>query len=219
VPTIARACCCLVLLAGLAGHEFAPGDLVFQSWPMGPLVEAIEGATDSPFSHCGIVCEDADGELVVLEAIMTVSKTPLDRFLARGREGRFAVCRLADSWAGRIDEVIAAAETHLGKPYDLRYRLDDEAIYCSELLHKAFAAVFPDDELGAPIPLGEMDWQPHEALIRRVEGSLPLERRIVSPAAVAASDKVRMVYSNYPDDATEDGTGTVPAPAVDSAAP
>ena len=31
------------------------GDVVFQSLPHNPLVNAIEGATNSRFSHCGIV--------------------------------------------------------------------------------------------------------------------------------------------------------------------
>ena len=40
-------------LAHLATYSPREGDVVFQSLPRGDLVDAIEGITNSPFSHCG----------------------------------------------------------------------------------------------------------------------------------------------------------------------
>src|SRR4051794_6901417 len=57
------------LSRSLAG-SYAPreGDLVFQSLPHNPLVDAIEGVSKSPLSHCGIVVKQGD-QWYVLEAL------------------------------------------------------------------------------------------------------------------------------------------------------
>src|SRR4051812_17861499 len=56
--------------AWLAYRHYAPqeGDILFQSLPRGPVVRAIEGATHSPYSHCGIVGQDEGGNWIVYEA-------------------------------------------------------------------------------------------------------------------------------------------------------
>ncbi|HEV7402769.1 MAG TPA: hypothetical protein VGO11_07590 [Chthoniobacteraceae bacterium] len=40
---------------GAAGYAPQEGDVAFQSLPHNPLIDAIEGSTASPFSHCGIL--------------------------------------------------------------------------------------------------------------------------------------------------------------------
>ncbi len=50
------------------GYEPREGDVAFQSLPHNPLIDAIEGSTDSPFSHCGILHRGSSGWLVI-EAI------------------------------------------------------------------------------------------------------------------------------------------------------
>src|SRR5687768_12547847 len=73
------------------------GDILFQSLPNAPgmdLVDAIEGATESPYSHCGIVTRDGE-EWVVLEAIGPVKETPLQEYIQRGRDHEFWAYRLA----------------------------------------------------------------------------------------------------------------------------
>ncbi len=56
--------------------RYAPreGDVVFQSLPHGDLVDAIEGITHSPYSHCGVVLRDAKGQWVVIESIFNVQR-------------------------------------------------------------------------------------------------------------------------------------------------
>ena len=46
--------------------------------------------------------------------------------------------------------MVAKAKRELGKPYDARYRWDDEALYCSELVVKAF-------ERGAGVTVGKQE--------------------------------------------------------------
>ncbi len=45
---------------------------------------------------------------------------------------------------------MTAAKKELGKPYDARYRWDDERLYCSELVVKAFAR-------GAELSVGKQE--------------------------------------------------------------
>ena len=123
--------------AAIAQYEPREGDVIFQSLPHGPVVWAIEGVTRSPYSHCGIVGRE-DGQWVVYEAIGKVRITPLQAYLERGRGGGFAAYRLKDEFAGHIPATLECCRTYLGRPYDIRYRLDDEKIYCSELIYQAF---------------------------------------------------------------------------------
>ncbi len=176
-------------------QDYTPvdGDFVFQSLPRNALVDCIEGSTGSPFSHCGIVV-NRDGKWMVLEAIGPVKETALGEWIARGRNNAYVACRLKAPLNAQIPAIIAAAERYKGRPYDIRYEMDDAKIYCSELLWKATwdAAKV---RLGKPHKLGELKWQPHEAVIRQIEnGGLPLEREIITPRTVAEDPHLREVF-------------------------
>ena len=176
-------------------YKAANGDLIFQSLPLKDLVLAIEGLSESPYSHCGIVVE-REGEWFVLEAIGPVKYTPLYEWVQRGREESFAVYRLKDNTG--VKPFIAAAEKYLGKPYDVRYRMDEEKIYCSELIYKAyFQAV--GIKLGELKTLGEMPWQEYTKTIRKYEqGAPPLKRQMITPANLARAKELELNYQqNY----------------------
>lgn len=181
------------IASGCASHRAAPridvaslrdGDILFQSLPHAPLVDAIEGSTHSPFSHCGIAHQTARG-WVVLEAIGPVKETPVTAWIAQGREGAFAVYRLREPYRTHIPAMIAAAKTYLGRPYDLRYELDDEKIYCSELVFKAYRSA-SGRELGRLQKLGDLDWKPFQAVIIAIErGPVPLAREMITPRSLS----------------------------------
>ncbi len=174
------------------GYEPRVGDLIFQSLPHGPLTDAIEGATKSPFSHVGIVTR-VDDRWMVLEAVGPVVRTGLDEYLRRGRGGGFAVYRFASRYDDKLDAVIAAGAKQLGKPYDFHYDFDDANLYCSELIYKAFQSV-TGEELGTVRKLGDLDWRPYEQLIRTIElGGLPLERRMITPRDLSEAKQLKEV--------------------------
>ena len=173
------------------------GDVLFQSLPASPLVNAIEDATASPYSHCGILTRH-EGRWVVLEALGTVKRTPLERWILQGRGAGVEVYRFDDALAAQIPAIVAEAEKFFGRPYDMRYRMDDESIYCSELIYKAVK-----NATGVPVGkldrLGDLDWRGHEALIRAIEGgALPLEREMISPRALTESPRLRKVFGEIP---------------------
>ncbi|MGC3966582.1 MAG: YiiX/YebB-like N1pC/P60 family cysteine hydrolase [Pirellulales bacterium] len=176
-----------------ATYEPQVGDVVFQSLPHGTLVNTIEGATQSPLSHCGLVAHGPKG-WVVVEANGSVKETKFDRWIAQGRGGNFSAYRFAEKYADKIPQMVAAARKRLGKPYDLRYEFDDRALYCSELVFKAFQEA-TGEECGRVVTLGELNWQPYEKFIRFLDGGgLPLERRMITPKHLSEAEQLTPVF-------------------------
>lgn len=177
--------------------DIREGDVVFQSLS-GPVCEMIEGATGSPYSHCGIMVRGAGGGLAVLEALGWVRERPLDEWIAGGRGMRIAVYRFSDQQRGEIPAVIKACRMYSGRPYDIRYRMDDARIYCSELIYKGVRDA-TGREMAPLVRLCDLDWQPHRRIIEEIEGGEPpLEREMITPHDLAASKDLELVFSNYP---------------------
>ena len=176
-----------------AEYQPKPGDFVFQSLPHNPLIDAIEGSSGSPFSHCGIVKRRGE-QWVVIEAIGPVKETTLSWWIAQGRGSAFVAYRLRDPLAGKIPAILAAAEKYRGKPYDIHYDMDDAKIYCSELLYKSVRDA-TGMKLGKVRKLGELKWQPYEKVIRGIEhGGLPLEREMITPRDLSEAAELQEVF-------------------------
>ncbi|CAN5560419.1 YiiX family permuted papain-like enzyme [soil metagenome] len=181
-----------VLLYRLAyrPHE---GDIIFQSLPHGDLVDAIEGATHSPFSHVGVVLLDEQGKWVVIEAIGSVHETPLLQWMQRGRGAGVAIYRLKREYSSRLPEFKKYLLSFSGLPYDFDYEFSDRAIYCSELVFKAFRKT-TGEEMGKTQQLGELDWKPHSEFIQSVQGgTLPLDRLMITPVSLSRAPQMELV--------------------------
>lgn len=90
--------------------------------------------------------------------------------------------------------MVAAAQNYLGRPYDTRYQWDDDRIYCSELVEKAFqqSSGFP---LGRTVRLGDLNWRPYRHTIEHYEGGPPpLDREMITPRDLARSEQLSLVY-------------------------
>jgi uncharacterized protein YycO len=130
----------------------------------------IQRASRSKYSHVGLVEVTPHG-IYVVEAIAPVSRTPLAAWAARGVGRAVTVLRPKGLDAATRGRVLAEASRHLGKPYDARYRWDDETLYCSELVVKAF-------ERGAGVVVGRQQRvaelalaPPERALVKRLGGN------------------------------------------------
>ena len=182
--------------AAIAKYTPQDGDVIFQSLPYGPVVWAIEGVTKSPYSHCGIVGQK-DGQWVVYEAIGKVRITSLKEFLFRGRDGGFVAYRLREKYREHVPKMLACCENYLGRPYDYRYQLDDESIYCSELIYKSFRDATNGQQLGELRKFGDMNWGPYETLIRQIEGGdVPINREMITPRDLARAKQLEPVFSH-----------------------
>jgi hypothetical protein len=199
ITTHVAICLCLGLLA--CNHrqrpEYRPadGDVVFQSLPHNPLVDAIEGVSNSQMSHCGIVVKN-EGMWFVIEALGEVHATPLEEWSERGRDQWFAAYRFKPEYQKMVPEIVKAAESFSGRPYDFHYSFDDEAIYCSELVFKAFQKV-AGRGLGQPRRLEDLNWRPHEDFIRSLEGGgLPMDREIITPVDLSRAPELVKVHES-----------------------
>ena len=173
---------------------YAPqhGDILFQSLPHNEIVDAIEGSTGSPFSHCGIVVARHDG-WHVLEAIGPVKETPLRHWIAQGRGSKFDARRLKPEFRSKSIPMIAAARAFTGLPYDIQYEMDDAKIYCSELIYKAFKKA-GGGEMGVIRTLGELNWRPYGPVIRAITGGeVPLQRQMITPKDLAEASQLELI--------------------------
>lgn len=181
-----------------ATYEPAEGDILFQSLPNDPgmdLVDAIEGSTDSPYSHCGMVFRE-NGDWWVIEAIGPVKVTQLQDYIDRGRDDKLWAYRFDEKKRKHIPAALAAMKEDLGKPYDARYRFDSEAIYCSELIFRGWKAATGED-LGKVVTLGSLKWEKYKPVIEAIEGqgNLPLDRQMITPRDLAKASGLKLVYS------------------------
>jgi uncharacterized protein YycO len=118
---------------------FQQGDIIFQT-SLSSQSQAIQLATKSKYSHCGIVFIEGD-KVYVYEAVQPVKKTLLSEWIKRGKNQHYVVKRLKkSSLLGEASIIKLKKEVTklLGKKYDIYFNWSDDAIYCSELIWKAY---------------------------------------------------------------------------------
>ena len=182
-----------------ASYKPQEGDFVFQSLPKNELVAAIEGASQSHYSHVGLVIRKHE-QLYVREAVgAMVHDTPLSAWEERGRLNHsFDAFRLKTEFQKFVPQLIKESEAFLGRPYDYKYDMDDQAIYCSELLYKSMLNA-SGIRLGKTQKLGDLKWTGYKATIEKYEGgAVPLDREMITPKALSQANQLEQVFSGYP---------------------
>jgi hypothetical protein len=181
-----------VLAVGLcAAPDLHSGDIVLQA-SRSDMAETIRRATHSPYSHVGLIDVAADG-VYVIEAISPVSRTPFEKWKARGQGGHFTVMRPRLP-AGQLTAAVNAARHELGKPYDTRYAWDDDYIYCSELVVKAFERA-AHVTYGKKVRLDTLALGTFEKAIATRMG-VPLSQEVVPPGTLATDSQLDVVFSD-----------------------
>lgn len=123
--------------------ELKEGDLVFQDLDCGPLCDAIEAVTEGyqgrDFSHVAIIVK-IKSELRAVEAIGNfVRSTSIDSlFLRCPNPDKYLIMRLNDEYQNLIPKARKYAISTIGKPYDNRFIMNNDSLYCSELIYEAF---------------------------------------------------------------------------------
>jgi hypothetical protein len=177
----------------LATYAPQEGDVLFQSLPNSDFIDAIEGITGSPYSHCGVVVRSG-GKWMVVESIGTVHETPLYPWVQRGRASAFAAYRLTDDRRAQVPRFVVELREFLGRPYDFRVQMDDEFLYCSELIWKAWKNA-TGEEMGKLVTLGDLNWKPFEQTVRKYEqGPPPLDREMITPKDLSEAPQLRRVH-------------------------
>ena len=181
-------------------NQIQNGDIIFHT-SNSSQSKAIQIATNSPYSHMGIIY-DIENNWFVYEAVQPVKLTPLDAWIKRGNKGHYVIKRLKNA-----DEVLSqqtlikmksTGEKYLGRDYDLLFEWSNEKIYCSELVWKIYKE-------GAGIEIGSLGQYSdfdlsHPAVAQKVAerfaGSPPLKEKVISPAEMFNSNKLETVFKN-----------------------
>ena len=79
-------------IAESSNRTFKDGDIIFQT-SQSQQCEAVRIATNSKFSHCGIIFIK-DGKQYVYEAVQPVKMTLLEDWIEHGKEEKYVVKRL-----------------------------------------------------------------------------------------------------------------------------
>ncbi|AXG74570.1 YiiX family permuted papain-like enzyme [Flavobacterium arcticum] len=175
------------------------GDIIFQT-STSAQSKAIQLATKSKYSHCGIIYKEGN-DYFVYEAIQPVQKTPLSKWISRGENNHYVVKRLKEANATltptAFQKMKKAGSTFNNKNYDLYFEWSNERVYCSELVWKIYKEG-TGLEVGKTQQLKEFDLS-HPAVQEKIKerygNNIPLNEKVISPAAIFESDLLYTVIS------------------------
>lgn len=176
------------------------GDLIFQTSLSGQS-KAIQLATGSKYSHCGIIYIE-NGQYFVFEAVQPVKTTPLDKWIAHGEDGHYVIKRLKNAdkvlTSETLEKMKVEGERFLGKNYDLTFEWSDDKIYCSELIWKIYKRA-AGIEIGKLEKLRDFDLSNEivkQKLIERYGDNIPQDEIVISPVAIFDSEFLIMIKEN-----------------------
>ncbi len=191
-----------VILSGLspalyAQSTFQTGDIIFHISKSQQSL-SIQKATHSPYSHMGMIV-NKNNQTWVLEAIQPVQYTTLNQWIARGENAHYVVKRFKQPLNVRQKtKLVQNAEKYLGKPYDIYFEWDDRAIYCSEIVWKAYQHAL-GIELSPLQQLKQFDLKQNEVqrLMRQRYGqNIPLNEQVIAPKAIYDSKLLKEIFRN-----------------------
>lgn len=176
--------------------QFREGDIIFHT-SKSTQSKAIQLATDSPYSHIGLITLQ-NGEIYVIEAVQPVKLTPLNKWIKRGEKSSYVVKRLKETdllTEDAIHKMTEKAKRYLGKNYDSYFEWSDEKIYCSELVWKLY-------KHGLNIELGQLrrleDFNLDNPVVKqklqeRYGDSIPLNEPVIAPSDIFDSELLELV--------------------------
>ena len=174
------------------------GDILFQISTSGQ-GKAIQLATNSSYSHCGILFKE-NNKWMVYEGVQPVKTTKLSEWINRG-DGHHYVSKRHKDAASLLtkhvkEKMKEVAKKLLGKNYDLTFEWNDDRIYCSELVYKIY-------QRGAGISIGTLqklqDFNLNSPVVRaklneRYGKNIPLNETVISPGAIFADSNLVEVH-------------------------
>jgi uncharacterized protein YycO len=180
--------------------EIKNGDLIFQTSLSGQS-KAIQLATKSKYSHCGLIYKDGTN-FYVFEAVQPVKRTSLDKWIARGQDGKYVIKRLKNAdqilTPATLSKMKQVGDQFNGKNYDLTFEWSDDKIYCSELIWKIYKRA-TGIEIGKLEKLSDFDLTSEvvkKKMQERFGNNIPTEEIVISPSAIFNSELLMTVKSN-----------------------
>lgn len=180
---------------------YQDGDIIFQT-SQSRQCEAVRIATNSKFSHCGIIYI-IKGKQYVYEAVQPVRITPLEEWVSHGKDNAFVIKRLKNAPSiltpSTLEKMKDYGSQFKNKDYDLYFEWSDSKIYCSELVWKIY-------KNGANIELCKLESlksfnlsnpKVKEILAERYGNQIPLEEKVVAPSQIVDSPLLETVIDTY----------------------
>jgi hypothetical protein len=165
-------------------QKFKDGDIIFQSSPSQQSA-AIEEATKSPYSHCGIIFYE-NGVPYVYEAVQPVGKRLLIDWIESGVNKMYVVKRFKDSTVLGATEILLLknyAVSQFGKNYDVVFNWSDKEMYCSELVYKSYWNAC-HIKLATTLPLRDFNIDGpivRKVMNQRYGNEIPYDEPMISP--------------------------------------
>lgn len=186
---------------GITGHKvIKDGDIIFQT-SLSAQSKAIQLATKSKYSHCGIIYKSND-KYYVFEAVQPVKSVPLEKWIARGKDRHYIIKRLKEADKIFTPQILhkmkQIGESFKGKSYDLTFEWSDEKMYCSELIWKIYQRA-SGVEIGKLERLRDFDLTNdivRSKLNQRYGKNIPLDEIVISPKAIFESELLETVMGN-----------------------
>lgn len=176
-------------------------DIIFQT-SQSPQCEAVRIATNSKFSHCGIIY-NIDGKWFVYEAVQPVKLTPLEDWIQHGKDNKYVVKRLKNAEKVLTPAVLEKMKNYSqqfdGKEYDAYFEWTDNRIYCSELVWKIYknAAGIELSKLRELKDFNLTDARVQKILKERYGNDIPLEEKVVAPSDLVNSNLLKTIIDTY----------------------
>ncbi|MBS7232652.1 YiiX family permuted papain-like enzyme [Flavobacterium psychroterrae] len=176
------------------------GDIILQT-SQSAQCEAVRIATNSKFSHCGIIY-NVNGNWFVFEAVQPVKLTPFEDWIKHGKDNKYVVKRLIDDKV-LTPEVLQKMKDYSqqfdGKEYDAYFEWTDTKIYCSELVWKIYknAAGIELSKLRYLKDFNLSDVRVQKILKERYGNEIPLDEKVVAPVDLADSKILKTIIDNY----------------------
>lgn len=180
--------------------EIQNGDLIFQT-SLSRQSKAIQLATRSKYSHCGLIFKNGK-EYYVFEAVQPVKFTKLDKWITRGKEGKFVIKRLKNAakilTPSTLEKMKEIGNRMRGKSYDLTFEWSDDKIYCSELIWKIYQRA-TGLQIGQLQKLKDFDLSDKTVqtlMNKRYGNRIPMDETVISPVAIFNSELLTIVKTN-----------------------
>ena len=175
------------------------GDLIFQS-SYSKQSQAVEIATNSKYSHCGIIFIE-NNVPYVYEAVQPVGKRKLLDWISSGVDQTCVIKRFKGLDTLDKNSILRMKEyaaSQFGKNYDGYFSWSDKEMYCSELVYKTYKncinfvlaqpKTLRDFNIDAPVV--------RKIMKERYGDDIPYDELMISPGQLYDAPSLYTVYSN-----------------------
>lgn len=181
-------------------NNLQEGDIIFIAIP-NPLYHRVAQGTGSKASHVGIVLKNRQGDWVVAESAVPLSRySSLKAFIRRSDNGWYCIRRLREGFlASQLARLKSECDKRMGILYHPGFKFDSKRLFCSKFVYEVFLDTF-EVEVGRLETLRALlDWQPDTPLwFWRLWyfGRIPWSRCTVTPASQMESELLETVYES-----------------------